>query len=1439
MNGFGAPRFPGRRRVIATALAWSLSLSGAPPTAATDTASAVGVKTLGRPPVAQHGTAGVAPGEGDVLLNVGAIVTTSEEEAALRVAVGPFEGRRLHLVQFAGPIQPEWYEDLEATGAEVIQYIPSFAYLVYGDESALSRVQEMARSSAAVRWEGAYLDGYKIQPGARPETRAGLGLPADQDAFAIQLVADPAVNGETVKLAERRTVGGVRQRWEILKYVNLVVTLPLAAVEAIAARPDVVSIDRHVTPQMFDERQDRIVSGQLTGGGPTPGDYLAYLAGKGFTQSQFEASGFVVDVSDSGIDNATATPNHFGLRVGGELASPGRVQYNRLEGTANPGSTLQGCDGHGNLNAHILAGYVPDPATLPSPATHADASAFRYGLGVCPFVKVGSSVIFDPATYTNPNLPNLQARAYHDDARISTNSWGANAGGAYTVEAQTFDALVRDAQPATSVFPSAGNQEMVVVFSAGNAGPTANTIGSPGVAKNVIAVGASEGVQPFGGTDGCGVGDASADSANDMAIFSSRGPADDGRVKPDIVAPGTHISGGVFQLAASVAGTGAAAACFDGSGVCGGLAPSEFFPAEQQFYSASSGTSHSAPAVAGGTALVRQHFVNTGLTPPSPAMTKAVLVNSARYMNGSGANDTLPSNGQGMGMMNLDAYFSQLAGPRILLDQRSGDLFTASGQQHTITGTVADVGQPLRVTLAWTDAPGPTSGSAYVNNLDLEVTAGGNTYRGNVFAGGTSTTGGSADPRNNVESVFLPAGLGGPFSVRVVATNVAGDGVPGVGGALDQDYALVVSNATEVTQPVVVAGTATVAADSCGSGNGALDPGEAATVSLCLQNVGTADTTNAVATLLPTGGVTSPGAPKGYGVLTAHGPAVCRNFDLVVGSVSCGAAVTPTVQVQDGAADLGSVAWTLLTGTPVVPLAEAFDGVTSPALAAGWTTTSEAGTDAWTTVNTTPDTAPNAAFINDPAAVSLTSLVSPDIAVPATSAPIVLTFRHSYALESGYDGAVLEVKIGEGAFEDVLAAGGSFVAGGYNQTLSAAYGNPLGGRPAWSGSSGGYLTTTANLPATASGQTIQLRWRRGSDLSVAGTGWRVDTLSLQAGRTCCTTPILPSLSIDDVSVEEGDGGTTTATFTVSLSPASSQTVSVSYATADGTATTVDGDYAPASGVLTFDPGVPTRPVSVTVNGDTTIEASETFTVNLGSPVNAAITDSQGVGTITNDDLPPPVCTSFTITPTSASPSYQAGSQLVTITGLPASCVGGAWTATGNGSWISVSPASGTGPGSATVSWTENTGVVRTGNATVAGNTFAVTQAAHDGSESGFFTVLPCRLIDTRQPEPWGGPILTLGTSRTFQVGGFCGVSASARAVALNLTVTEPSTAGNCRLYPDPEVRPLASTINFAAGQTRANNAVVPLGPGGTLTAYCIGAGPGSVHLILDVNGYFE
>ncbi len=163
----------------------------------------------------------------------------------------------------------------------------------------------------------------------------------------------------------------------------------------IAAYPDVVSIQPYFAPHKLDERQDQIVAGNLSGNLPSGPGYLAWLAGKGFTQAQFTNSGFVVDVSDSGIDNGTNKPGHFGLYTFGNTSQVSRVVYNKLQGTPNPGSTLAGTDGHGTINAHILAGYDNYANVFP----HTDSAGYFYGLGVCPFVKVGSSVIFDPGIH--------------------------------------------------------------------------------------------------------------------------------------------------------------------------------------------------------------------------------------------------------------------------------------------------------------------------------------------------------------------------------------------------------------------------------------------------------------------------------------------------------------------------------------------------------------------------------------------------------------------------------------------------------------------------------------------------------------------------------------------------------------------------------------------------------------------------------------------------------------------------------------------------------------------------------------------------------------------------------------------------------------------------------------------------------------------------------
>ncbi|MEK7834477.1 MAG: S8 family serine peptidase, partial [Acidobacteriota bacterium] len=790
-----------------------------------------------------------------ILLNSGALDTTKDELRQQRGKIAnPDSGEAsLHLIQFAGPIKPDWYAALEATGVKIVNYIPNNAYLVYGDQRQLNKLSAWASRAEYVQWDGEYKREHKIDPAVFAGLRGGsLRAAEDTELFAIQLVADEEGNQTTKLTIDGLKTEPIRSQFSVLNYVNIIVKLPILATDRqLAVRPDVVSISRYVVPEKFDERQNVIMTGNLTGNSPTPSNYLTYLANQGFTQGQFDGSGFGVNVVDSGIDNATTSPNHFALYSGGLTSNASRVGFNRLEGTPNgTNSTLLGCDGHGNINAHIIGGFIPTGSPF-DVFPHADANGFRYGLGVAPFVRLGSTVVFDPSNWTFPSLPAIESRAYNDNSRISSNSWGSNVAGAYTIDSQAYDALVRDAQPASAPFTQAGNQEMVIVFSAGNQGMSSSSIGSPGTAKNVITVGAAENVQAISGSDGCGIADTGADNANDVISFSSRGPTTDGRHKPEIVAPGTHITGGVTQ-AANPPATGQGNACYTGGGVCGGVSGANFFPTGQQFYTASSGTSHSAPAVAGAAALLRQRFLNASLSAPSPAMTKAVLMNSARYMTGTTVNDSLWSDVQGMGEVNLTTAFGLFTAPSVLQDQLGADTFTATGQTRIFTGTVSNSGQPFRVTTAWTDAPGPTSGDAFVNNLDLEVTVGGQTYKGNVFSGASSATGGSADTRDNAESVFIPAGVSGPFTVRIIAANIAGDGVPNSGGALDQDFALVINNGALTPQSVITPAGSSITTENCGAGNSAVDPGESVTVNLSLQNVGTANTTNLVATLQAT-----------------------------------------------------------------------------------------------------------------------------------------------------------------------------------------------------------------------------------------------------------------------------------------------------------------------------------------------------------------------------------------------------------------------------------------------------------------------------------------------------------------------------------------------------------------------------------------------------------
>ena len=380
--------------------------------------------------------------------------------------VGSFDGKRLHLVQFAGPVQPAWRQALLDAGAQIVNYIPQNAYLIYGDAPAIARVQALAAAAPRVQWEGAYLDDYKIHPSAKPAV-------AKTDQFAIQLMSDDPANAATLKLIDQLKLAPIARQRHVLGFVNVVARVTPANLAQIAARPDVISIQPYATPAKLCERQDQIVAGNITGNAPSGPGYLAWLESKGFTQAQFGS--FLVDVSDSGIDDGTTHPNHFGFYVAGFTNGVSRVVYNRLEGTANPGSTLAGCDGHGNINAHIVAGY--DDRT--GKGVFEDSEGFHFGLGTCPFVSLGSSVIFDPTNFTDPSYEDLMSQAYADGARVSNNTWGDSGGfadGLYNLDSQEYDALVRDAQPEGSAFAVDGNQEMVIVFAAGNDGPGAETV---------------------------------------------------------------------------------------------------------------------------------------------------------------------------------------------------------------------------------------------------------------------------------------------------------------------------------------------------------------------------------------------------------------------------------------------------------------------------------------------------------------------------------------------------------------------------------------------------------------------------------------------------------------------------------------------------------------------------------------------------------------------------------------------------------------------------------------------------------------------------------------------------------------------------------------------------------------------------------------------------
>ena len=828
-----------------------------------------------------------------------------EDRASLADKEAPNRNEALVLVQFVGPPKDAWVERLAATGARIVSYQAENAYIVHARGNAVKHVAALQGAHPAVRAVSVMTPADKLEDGTSSSgvfavtTVAGSGgADARHDASHAGPVSGPAPI----------TVGALRTDFRALSG---------SEVAGLARDPGVVAIEPYAEPALLDERAAQTVAGNLNASfAPTSPTYRDWLVNThGFSTT---TSDFAVDITDEGLDNGAIPAAHPDFRALGTGAS--RVAY-MSDYTSDPDA--RDCGGHGTNVASIATGYN----TTSSAPEWEDASNYNHGLGVAPFAQVGASKIFtcNSTMSTTWTPETLVAAAYAGGARISNNSWGSKqvlSFGDYSPVSAAYDRLVRDARP--GVGADGGNQEMIEVFAAGNFGDDVaggsnegfGTVSAEGSAKNVITVGASENVRQSG-TDGCGVGNAGADRARDIIDFSSRGPTDDGRLKPDLVAPGTHVTGAAPQHPG-----------YDDAEVC-----DRFFTGTT-WYSLVSGTSQAAPQVSGAAALVRDWYRRTqvGEPAPSPALTKALLVNTATDLAGgdSGKGGTIaagPGPDQGWGRVNVGNAFDSTA--REYRDQLAADILGTTGQSRVRAYSVPDPSRPVKVTLAWTDAPGPTTGNPVVNNLDLVVDAGGRTYKGNVFVGAFSRTGGTADPRNNVESIYLPAGTATQIGVTVKGTAIAGDGVPSVGDFTDQDFALVVSNANELAPTPVLSGEAPELSDAGPGGDedGTLEPGEQFGLDQDIRNGGDGPATGITGTMSGAAPVTFTQPTSSYPDTPslASSANATRFAGQLPGAATCGADVTATLSLDT---DQG------VQQIPVV-LPTGYPGFPTPASAAG------------------------------------------------------------------------------------------------------------------------------------------------------------------------------------------------------------------------------------------------------------------------------------------------------------------------------------------------------------------------------------------------------------------------------------------------------------------------------------------------------------------------
>jgi serine protease AprX len=653
-------------------------------------------------------------------------------------------GKHHYLVQFIGPIKKAWLSNLKRLGAEPRAPYGDYAYVTRCSAAVVKRVA----GQRVVRWVGhlSHRDRIEVQSTAKalPRTRGIAG--------AYRLEFFDGRDLVSARSAIRRTGAKIISHDEAAGMATVEIDATPAKTRAILARLSAVhgvrAIRRHAFKRASNDVATRLMTTRRASAAP-----LA-LSGKGET----------VAVCDTGIDVGSAASIHpdFAGRVAAIKSYP--IGPDFAPHIKNPGGDDGPADydsGHGTHVAGSALGSGANSQDLPGQRRPIRGLAHRAKLV---FQAVEQQLDWkDPADVTRygryllagipADLTGLFHYAYQQGARIHSNSWGGGEPGEYDAQCEQLDRFVWT------------HQDFCVLVAAGNDGTDKDgdgvinpmSVTSPATAKNCITVGASENRRPqFNGER---YGDwwprdypvppfrraPMANGPAQVVAFSSRGPTQDGRVKPDVIAPGTFILSARSRA----------------------ISPSNHawasFPASSDYFYMG-GTSMATPLASGAAACLREFLrVWVGCKSPSAALIKASLIGGASKLRGTSPASQPHDNDQGYGLVNLDAVVAPPAKIRVYFHDDAAGLET--GQVDDFEIEVRSSGAPLRAALAYSDYPGPR----LVNNLNLIlVSPGGRNYVGNATRGATL----ALDNVNNSELVHIQKPRPGQWTMRVVASNV-------------------------------------------------------------------------------------------------------------------------------------------------------------------------------------------------------------------------------------------------------------------------------------------------------------------------------------------------------------------------------------------------------------------------------------------------------------------------------------------------------------------------------------------------------------------------------------------------------------------------------------------------------------------------------------------